>query len=83
MKVESYGFFIEHPEWRTTADTNHEEAVRNRRALIDRAARKDTFLAASPSHFSFPFVGRVTTKSDGGRWQPLPDPRSIMGNFSA
>ena len=55
-----------HADWFLAPDLWPVEALRTRRALLDRAAAED--LLVLTAHFPFPGVGRVRADGDGWRW---------------
>lgn len=60
---------VRHPEWRDVSDTDHDQAVATRQALLERCARTGTWMIGS--HFSEPTAGRVVRVGDGFELVPI------------
>lgn len=62
---------LEHPEWYPHYDLDPVRAIRSKRMLFDRAARRGSLVLAY--HFDpFPCLGHSRALGDGWRWEPLP-----------
>lgn len=57
---------IEHLDWRTTFDLNHEIAKTTRTKLLDLASKNNTKINAF--HFDFPGIGRADKSKGRWRW---------------
>ena len=60
---------LEHPAWRNVFDLSEDGAVMTRQRLLDRAAADNVNVLAY--HFPFPGLGRVTSRGNAWRWEPL------------
>jgi glyoxylase-like metal-dependent hydrolase (beta-lactamase superfamily II) len=62
--------FVEHPEWAPAIDMDAGQADKTRRRFFARAAAEKALIFAH--HLGpFPNLGRIVTKGDSWRWQPL------------
>jgi glyoxylase-like metal-dependent hydrolase (beta-lactamase superfamily II) len=60
---------MEYPAWHGFADSNHDQAAKDRVHLLSRAVAQQALIFGS--HLPFPAVGHVIPQGEGWRWQPL------------
>ena len=56
-------------DWHAAVDFAPDQAVDNRRRILQRAVNQKALILAF--HFPFPGIGRIDQKGDGWRWQPI------------
>ena len=60
---------IEHPEWYAAHEELHEQLMKTRHILLNKATTEKALMLAF--HFPFPGVGYVVQKGVGWQWQPI------------
>jgi glyoxylase-like metal-dependent hydrolase (beta-lactamase superfamily II) len=60
---------LEQPDWYAVVDLAPEQALANRRRLMERAVIDKALVLAF--HFPFPCLGHVIQKAEGWQWQPI------------
>lgn len=60
---------IEHPEWHAAHEVAHEQIIKTRNFLLNKAGTEKALMLAF--HFPFPGLGHVVRKGAGWQWQPL------------
>jgi glyoxylase-like metal-dependent hydrolase (beta-lactamase superfamily II) len=65
---------VEHPSWHGYADSRHDQAEKDRVQLLSQAVSQQAL--AFGFHLPFPGVGRIVSRGEGWRWQPLDEASS-------
>lgn len=60
---------VKRPEWYTAFDLDPDTVVESRRRLLDRAAKRATFVMAQ--HFPAPGLGNIQSTGSGYEWHPI------------
>ena len=65
----AHPILMEYPAWHGYADSNHDQAAKDRVHLLRQAVDQNALVFGS--HLPFPAVGHVIPQGEGWRWQPL------------